>query len=343
MTSRRRRPPNHSRAWVDALVCPVLVDAERVRTALPAGAGLQLRRLTAVGAGRHPVIVEVWRVHDGALQTAGLDAHDWSELTATAAGLGVGGGSGAMTGAGVGSVAGAAGGGALGMLLGPVGMAWGAAIGAAAGATTGAALGATAGAMWAARWAGGAARRASLAGSRVLGSYSEIIATIPCRRGADDVSYVVGMYTDSLLSRVGERTLGFGYRKQPAHISRDEEGNVSVEAHNGRGPGRLLQVTVSPREGNTTGQVLVAALGHPLVGVRARGRIAVSHLDRTFEAASVQISRAAVTLDAGPAFLDGLIAGRHRIAASGPRTPWGALAASGLPVHLSYPRSLQPS
>ena len=68
MKSRARRPPTHSRAWVDAVVCPVLVDADRVRAALPRAAGLTLRPLPAVRAGRHPVIVEVWRVHDGALR-----------------------------------------------------------------------------------------------------------------------------------------------------------------------------------------------------------------------------------------------------------------------------------
>jgi hypothetical protein len=341
---RTRRPANHSRAWVDAVVCPVLVNVADAAAALPADGGLRLTALPGVPADRHPVIVEIWRVHDGALETAELDAHDWSELAAAAAGFSVGGSSGALAGAGMGTVAGAAGGGALGMLLGPVGLAWGAAIGAAAGATTAAAIGATAGAMWGARWAAGAGRRASVAGSRIFGTYCEVLVTIPGvlrRRGTETFSVVAAMHTDSALSRFGERVLGFGYGKQAARIITDQRGHVFVETRRGK---RLLGVSVSrqvPARHRSTadaGQMVREALRCPLLGTRPSGRLVVSYLDRVFDAPSVAVTGAAVDLDGAPGFLGGLLAGPRRVGASATKRPWGAFVATGLPVRLSYPR-----
>lgn len=351
-----RRPPNHSRAWVDAVVCPLPVDARDVRALLPPQAGLSLVPAPRTPRGRHPVIIELWQVHDGALETAGMDAHDWSELAGTAAGFGVGGSSGAMAGAGVGAVAGAAGGGALGMLLGPIGLAWGAAFGATAGATTAAAVGATAGALWGARWVGGMSRRASLVGSRVLGSYAELLVTIPyvVRRGDDDDdddapadgvvrAFSAAMYADSTLSRFGERALGFGYRKQSTRITVDAAGAIRVQSRDRL----LLEVSVSPQPadrgtppsaGQVEGGLVRAALGQPLLGARSGRTLAVSHLDRAFDAPSARVAGASVTLNATAAFLDGAVTGRRRLESNASSNPWGAFIATGVPVRLSYPR-----
>jgi hypothetical protein len=215
MTSRYT---TYSTARIDTLVCPVLVDSSALQSLVPQAARLSLPQLPHVPRGNHPVIVEVWRVQDGTIDYGGVSAHQWWEMAAGAAGLGLGGSAGAAVGFGLGGAAGAVNGGALGMRLGLLGWWWGAVTGAAMGATIGAATTASAGARPAARLAAEIGRLASEKTSRVIGTYNEIVVTIPCRRvqaesPTRDVSLVLASYTDSAASILGERLIGWGYKK----------------------------------------------------------------------------------------------------------------------------------
>jgi hypothetical protein len=278
----------------------------------------------------------------------GIDSHGWSELSGATAGLGVGGGAGALVGAGVGSLAGAAGGGLLGLWMGPFGWLLGATAGATAGAATGAMLTGTAGALVGARWGAGAARRVSQAGSRMAGSYNEIMVTVPCKRGTprgeNEVAFVLAMYTDSVLSRLGERILGFGYRKKPARVTQVASDTLEVST---QGSDPLFKVEVQDllRSGDSkqpAARPHMPWLALPLLGLAPSGRAVISFLERSFSHDSVRLAAASVRVEATAAFLPGFGAIGIRIAPLTSDNPWGAFVATGLPVKLTYPRPAGP-
>jgi hypothetical protein len=343
------RPPTYSTARLDSLVCPVLVDCRELESCLPLRGGLSLPRLPHVPEGRHPIVVEIWRVQDGLIHFAGLDAHRLWELAGGVAGLGVGGSAGATLGAGMGGAAGAANGGALGMWLGPLGWWWGAVTGAVAGAAAGATMAATAGALRGAGWGADAGRRTSETNSRVIGTYNEIMVTVPCRLAlrsglAGDVAYVLGTYTDSAASVLGESFVAWGYRKSQAFGRRTDDGAVEVRI--GASAARFRVVTdqasgpapsAAVRSGATH---VLKSLSHPLFGMTPGGRPIVSFLDRSFGAQAVRVTPASVRLEWSAGFLPGLPAFATDINAVSSREPWGALAITGLPVELSYPRAV---
>jgi hypothetical protein len=356
----RGAPPTHSVARVDALVCPVMVDTAFARALLPTTQHLSLALMPHVPAGRHLVIVEIWRVHDGRMEAAGIDAHGWSELAGAAAGFGMGGGAGAAVGAGLGSITGGTGGGMLGLWMGPLGFCWGVVAGAAAGAATGAALAATAGSLYGAKWAGSAARKASQMGSHVMGSYNEILVTIPCVRrahgGARNFSFVAGMYTDSTLSRVGEQMLSFGYGKQPAQIVWHNDGDQMVITVSAGRSARASTNTATAaftaavdgahaQSGNETvrtdARATLNLLTRPLLGVTRSGRLEASSLDRLFDDGAARLMPAGVHLDARSTFVPALPRKALTITSVGSDNPWGAFWATGVPVRLSYPRAVR--
>ena len=343
------RQPTYSKARLDSLVCPVLVDSRELLSCLPTRAGLSLPRLPHVPEGRHPMIVEIWRVQDGLIEVAGVNAHRLWELAAGMAGLGVGGSAGAALGAGIGSAAGAASGGALGMWLGPLGWWWGTAMGAAAGGAVGATMVAATGAMSGARWAADAGRRTSETNSRVIGTYNEIIVTVPCHCAqpgglAGDFAFVLGTYTDSAASMLGESLVGWGYRKTRAFGARTKDGTLEVSTGPSGAPFRVVSRPASSPVPSAvvrseTTHVLTS-LSHPLLGVIPLDRLMVSFLDRSFEDQAVRVMPVSVRLESGDAFLSGLHGFVSDIGAIGNGEPWGAFAVTGLPVRLSYPRAI---
>jgi hypothetical protein len=338
-------PSTYSTARIDSLICPVLVDAKDLRSCLPDHAGLSLPRLPHVPEGQHPVIVEVWRVQDGVIDVGGATAHRMWELAGGATGLGFGGSAGAALGAGLGGVTGAAGGGAFGMWLGPLGWWSGAVAGAAAGAAMGAALTGITGAMQGARWAALAGRRTSETASRVIGTYNEIIVTVPCRfvgRGGygGDFAFVLATYTDSTASMLGERLIGWGYRKSPAFGTRSGGGVLEVNIGPSAEPVRIVShpQPAGQIEAYSAAAHVLAALSNPLLGGLSADQLIVSYLNRSFGSSGVQLAPAAVRLEAGDAFLPGLRGLSANIPCSGAANPWGAFSVTGMQVTLSYPR-----
>lgn len=347
--SRKQRLPTYSTARLDTMVCPVFVNSDILQSCLPKQAGLTLPRLPGVPERQHPLIIEIWRVQDGRIEVEGITADRMWELGSGVAGIGFGGSAGATVGAGIGSVAGAANGGAMGMWLGPAGYWWGAAAGAAAGALTGAAMMATAGALSGARWAAREGHKASQRCSRVIGTYNEILATIPCRRieppsPADDFAFVLSTHTDSMPSLLGERIVGWGYRKERAIGFRTEEGALEVEACASGALFKLADRQVSPpvppAQVRSFASPVLESLSHPLLGMLPADRLRVSFMDRSFESPAVRLVSTSLRMEWGDTFFPGLRGTIKNLLPLGKDSPWGAFMVTGLPVILSYPRDL---
>jgi hypothetical protein len=337
----------HSAAWIDALVCPIRVDRARLAASLPRIDGLSLAPPQGRATGTHPVVIEIWRVRDGRVEAAGVDVHGWSQLLGGAAGLAAGGASGGAVGATFGGLVGAAGGGVMGLPFGPAGLLLGALAGSMAGLSTGAALGAAGAAAYGAGLGGSASRRISETGSRLLGTYGEVLVTTPClmatAEGPLPVAFVLAMYTDSRVSRWGEAALGFGFGKRPARMQID---GPRMEVRTAAGA-TLLRVALrdvpQPRPLAPAAPAAArvrAAAALPLLGQRS-GRAMLSGLARHFDDRAVRLWPASGRLEVAADFAPGLAAGRHALARLGARSARGSYAVTDLPVHLTYPRPLR--
>lgn len=339
------RPPTYSTARLDSLVCPILVDSEELHSRLPAR--LSLPRFSDVPDGCHPAIVEIWRVQDGLIEFGGQTAHEWWELTGGAAGVAFGGSVGAALGAGIGSAVGAASGGALGVWLGPMGWWCGAVGGAAAGAAYGATMVGAAGAMYGADLAVDAGHRASENSSRVIGTYNEIIVTVPCQlehaEAVLDVALVLGTYTDSAASALGEWLIGWGYRKSLV-IGRPAPDAFEVNTGSSGKPFKVVSCRASSTLPVSVLSVAAAqtlkTLSLPLLGVQSPNRLMISFLDRSFEDQAVRVTPVTVRLESSEAVLCGMRAVSPDIEPIGNGESWGAFAITALPVRLSYPWAL---
>jgi hypothetical protein len=284
--------------------------------------------------GRHLIFFELWRVNEGLLQFGSLNAHNLWELGGSLAGMGAGAGAGATLGSGIGGAIGAASGGALGMWLGPWGWWWGANGGAAAGAAFGAAMLSGAGAASGARWAAAAGRRTSENYSRIMGTYNEILVTVPCRREqdgrAEDFLFVLTTYTDSPASILGEWLLGWGYGKSRALGELTAEGSLEVAAGRSGVPLRVAWQPCAP-DTNSRTTCIPPELSRPLLGVLPGNRLVQSFLDRSLDAEGVQVRPATAEISAGDGFIPGL--GAFSVPSSA-----SAFLVTGLPVTLSYPQ-----
>ncbi|MEA3247558.1 MAG: hypothetical protein U9Q74_15500 [Gemmatimonadota bacterium] len=366
MTARRRartveppagaeRPAVYSTARLGTLVCPVFVPVGAVEAALRrASPSLAPARLAGVPRGKHPVIVEVWRVQDGVPWFGAMNAHDWSAAAGAVVGAGVFAGVGAVVGAGLGAFRAL---GAAETAVGPAGSARDASRGRGrriagrlvdgiADSLTGIADGAGIGARGGWALGGRAARRQSEWRSRVIGTYNEIIITVPCaaRRGATErrFSYVLATCTDSPASMLGERAVGWGYRKVEARGSRMPDGTLQVTVAAADRPLRLRPgnagavVEWSPA---VAARATLASLEAPLLGTLADGRLRISYFDRAHGAAGATLRGVDVAIESLDALVPGAGAGAVRVPAFGSRAPWGAVYAEDVPVALTHPRA----
>ena len=338
----------YSTARIDTLVCPVMVDASELKSCLPQGARLSLPQLQQVPTGKHPVIVEIWRVQDGLLDYGGVSAHQWWELAGGAAGLGLGGSAGAAVGFGKGWAEGAAKGAQRGMRLGPLGWWWGAATEAAMSAAAEAAKSAAAAAQKAASMTATFFRSASERTSRAVGTYNEIVVTTPCRRllprGRErEFGLVLASYTDSAASILGERLIGWGYQKLPAFGIRSNDGVLEVST---RRSGMSFKISSHPDASRarrvfdaTPAAQVIDSLSLPLLGALSADQMMVSHLERSFNHRDVRMTPVKVHLEASAGFIPRLGKLTEEVKGSGENSPWGAISVTGLPVTLSYPRN----
>jgi hypothetical protein len=199
---------------------------------------------------------------------------------------------------------------------------------------------ATTGAASGAQWAAAAGRTTSETNSRVIGTYNEIIVTVPC----GDFAFVLGTYTDSMASMLGERLVGWGFRKSQAYGTHADDGTLELSTGSSGSLFRMVDRRetphVPPAVVRSAATQALAALACPLLGVLPGEQLMVSFLDRSFEDQAVQMAPASVRLEASDAFLPGLSGFVSDLRPVGNDDPWGAFAVRGLPVRLSYPRAL---
>ena len=148
---------------------------------------------------------------------------------------------------------------------------------------------------------------------------------------------MLATYTDSTASMLGERLIGWGYRKSPAFGTRSGDGVLEVNIGPSADPLRIVS-HVGPAGANSAAAHVLAALSNPLLGGLSADQLIVSVLNRSFGSGGVQLAPVAVRLEAGDAFLPGLRGLSANIPCSGAGNPWGAVSVTGMPVTLSYPR-----
>jgi hypothetical protein len=340
----RTFPPRkyQSAAWLDVKALALLVPEAKLRRALPASAGLELETLVECPRGQRPLLIELWQVRDGRVEALGIDAHGWARLSGAGAGTLMGGAIGGVVGLGIGTVAGAAAGALAGASRGGVfGLPLGAGCGAAGGISSGLPRAMAAGADLGAALGAEFASRLSVSASRRWGTYNEILVTVPGVRTRSGLSgsFVWGMFTDSRVSRWGDRVLGFGFSKRLAAVAEDR---TRYEARSLAGD-VLLDAALTPTERPSSFRAqpamasLRGSLSAPLVTSR-KGRLAVAALDRAFD-------------ESRGGGLDGVVrvnwplvpaslSGEHPVTPVGAGRPWGAFQAQRLPVRLTYPVSL---
>jgi hypothetical protein len=338
-----------SGARLDSTTLPLWVENAALKRALAVNPRLALSPSTSGPRGRHPVIVDLFRVSQGRVEVGPTDQHRFSTIAGGSLGAWYGAGVGGAIGSVQGALAGSTMGGYVGDWLGPAGSLLGTAAGWMAGGAVGALAGLAPGLSKGARVGSVAAGQVSQRLSETLGTYDEILIGVPdvVVRGDGDRRYffVLGMYTNSAIARWGDRTFAFGYRKQPATMVNKPfemfRMNVSdrtvfsaeftrVEAGDWRPPGD------SAEEG------LLAMFKQPLLGITERGQLVRSRLDRTFDDPIVRIAApvgAAVTV--GADFAVGLPGGTYSPGGASVAQPWGVLHSRSVMSRVSFPTVLK--
>jgi hypothetical protein len=335
-------------AWLDMTTVPLMIEPSHLLEILRPFKRLALAHVPEAPEGKHPVCVDLWRVRGGRPDTRGIDQHTWSEMAGTATGAWAAGPVGMLMGAGVGALSGATAGGLTGAWLGPAGWLWGATAGWMAGAAMGATSGATAGATYGASAGGQAARGMSEMTSQTIGTYHEVMVSIPHvveRNGADKPHlFVVGMHSDSPVSLWTQQAFGFGFNKELASISCEPFRSVDVRNRAGE---LLISVTLVPADPEAwrpaRDQPEIATvrrwLSQPLLG-HVGTRLITSYLDRFYDDSSVLTAPATGQLVATRGFGGGVPPGEYEIRPSAPAHVAGAFQAAGVPVRLTYPEPL---
>lgn len=342
-----------SGARLDSTTFALMVDAAAVRAALAdLDPRLSLARPAEVAAGKHPIVVDLFRVSEGRLEAGSIDQHRWTGGSGAMTGAWLGAGVGGMFGAGYGGLTGATMGGYVGRWLGPAGWLAGAATGwmggCMLGAMSGLAPGVVRGAMLGAKGAAGASQRWSDA----VGSYEEVLIGVPdvvvrgdrIEGGAASPRhfFVLQMYTDSALARWGDRAFAFGYRKQMAQIQHDLFRSIRVEERQ-----RVLldcsfvnedQTHWQSAAQTTRSRRLLETLRQPLLAVTEDGRLARSHLQRDLTASDVSTATGAVRVADG--FAPAVTAQEIRLGDGPGKQPWGGFHTRKIMSRVSYPTHL---
>jgi hypothetical protein len=347
--SRRTSVRYLSGARLDSTTLGLAVDAAELKKALAVHPRLALSPSLAGRSGKHPVVVDLFRVTEGRVEAGPTDQHGLSTMAGGTFGAWYGAGVGSAMGSVQGALAGSTMGSYVGDWLGPVGSLLGAASGLLAGGAFGALAGLGPGASKGARVGLVAGGRASRRLSDTIGTYDEVLIGVPdvVVRGDGDRRYffVLGMYTNSAIARWGDRTFAFGYRKQPATIVNEPFRSFRVSAGGrtvlsaefapvGEDDWRAIDVPASSE--------MLALFAQPLLGITERGGLARSRLDRSFGDPAVRLAtagRASVTLGSG--FATGIPEGRYAPRPLSPAQPWSVLHARSVMSRVSFPAALK--
>lgn len=179
------------------------------------------------------------------------------------------------------------------------------------------------------------ARAAAESCVREFGRYHEVLLTIPDVRSPESgvaCQWVVGMYTDSPLSRTGSLLFGFGFDKRAARIERTGFAYYRVWTKRTE----LVDAQFSSvRDSGALAEDWCAQLDQPLLAIRGR-RAVVCRLTRHWNAAHVAVSGARGCIAVGAESRWRWLRGSHAIGAS---PAVDGVHVAGLPVRLSYPWS----
>jgi hypothetical protein len=344
MDPRARPWAPHSVADAHATTLIVFVDRRRLeielRQALPMAT---LDDVAGAPSGRHPLLLDLWRIDNGHLTPAGIDMLNRSGL--------LGGLMGGVAGAAVGAATLGSYAGLIGMLRPPrtaaarsnswVVSGWSALANQCLGAALGSLEGARVGASLGVRGVQHATQRSV----HRWGSYQEILLALPnVRIGSAPArcQLVLGMYTDSGLARWGERVLGYGYGKRPARIRFSDTSAFEASTPSGA---RLLRGRWPGADDfelyERPPPCVPEWLSQPLLGLR-RGRPVFSRLDRQWIPKESALRQLAGSLEVGPDLLPGILARSYEIS-NWERARTNAEMAvgfqtRGLRLQLSFPR-----
>jgi hypothetical protein len=185
-----------------------------------------------------------------------------------------------------------------------------------------------------------AGRTAAGAVVEAWGSYHELLFSIPDVRAPglhEPCQLVLGMYTDSALSKRGAEWLGYGYGKRLATFERCDFATFSARSPDSGLDlcARFAPSTTSPQPLASVAELaeLRAWLSQPLLGLHGGAR-ALSRLTRDY---TIEVQPARGSLDIDDGLLEGLLAGSQPLL--GFRSGFHAPA---LPVQLSFPRAAAP-
>jgi hypothetical protein len=176
-----------------------------------------------------------------------------------------------------------------------------------------------------------------------FGCYREMLITLPGVKApnvSQSCQWVLGMYTDSPLARLGAQLYGFGFGKELARIERDAFTQYDAFTLDGR---PLLRARFVPaaRERSLPAEWR-AWLEQPLLGTRLAGKgLGLSHLRREWSDADVRTGAAIGTVSIGAGLLEGLFEGPLDLTMGVRRAgSIEGLHIDNLPVELSFPRKL---
>jgi hypothetical protein len=339
----------NSGGHVDGTTLALMVDAADLRAHL-ATRGVEIEPSRDVPRGKHPVLIDLWRIVSGRVETAGIDQHTWSAAAGAATMSAVGGVVGATAASGWAAMGGATSGAAAVGVAGPVGWWWGALTGFLAGSVSGSMAGFAAGAAKGARMGAELGEGVSGRISRTLGTYEEVLVAVPnarplrgprrAPRARGPYLFVLGMVCSAPLPIWGDRALRFGYQKAPGTIVRDGFRRYEVAGESGKAA--ALVARTPPRWSAVDARLdgYRAVLGsQPLLGRLDDGSFAVTVLHRFFDSRALRWSPVSGQLDVGAGFVEGVPEGKHAITGLTKDRPWGAFHTERLPVKVTYPYS----
>ncbi len=305
-------------AHADARGLSMLTPIARAEAQALLPAGFELAPIEGVPKDQHLLWVDFSEIKNGSSAVLGVDHRAIS--------AGVGAAWGAAIGVGFGLA-----GGALSMgLLAPVTTFLGGTVGAKVGRAVGVA--------------------GSDAASRALGTYEEVLVTIPNVRkkgGTECYNLVLGMRLNSFLGLALEKAAGYGYNKVVGDCDVRPFEAYAVRGADGR---PLFRASIAPQAADAAWSkpcddasfaTFRALTAQPFVGVVGPGKFAVSRLERSFDEASARVRRAEGRLEmSGGDFVPG-VPKRSTKLESTKSSPACAFVFDGVHERLSWPTAVK--
>ncbi|HXN30534.1 MAG TPA: hypothetical protein VN894_01685 [Polyangiaceae bacterium] len=303
-----------SRARLAGLLLAVPCDRRALEAQLASLGPLRVLADPDCPRGQHALHVEFWRVSDGAVYFGHLDQHQWAERL------------------------GSSWGGAIGALWGAPLAGWQAMLGAAPSYASELRAGFRVGARATRPWAAAL----SEAGASVLGSYHELMISVPGviienAPRATVYSLVLDMVTDSALARWADTALGFGYRKRPGAFGPDAKGPYTVTAQGGLVARAVVRDAPMKRGHGLDIARADRLLQLPLLGVLGRGDFCESLLRRSLAQPDATVAPRSASLEVSKTVLRELLPRQTEGAGYSSHAWYRGIEFRNLDARVSYP------